>query len=86
VSRRISPFIKRNRADIDAYAISDADIPIHRRGCSMNPKLLRRLDGPPDFVAVMFAYDLAFSLKIRVNWQKISPINLLGSEDISFST
>ena len=25
----------------------------------------------PDFVAVMFAYNLSFGLKIRVNWQKI---------------
>jgi len=69
--RRFSPFIQGNGADIDAYAVSDAAIPIHRAGCSMDSKLLWGYDGSPDFVSVVFADYLAFCLKIRVNRQKI---------------
>ncbi len=32
--------------------------------------------GSPDFVSVMFVYDLAFRLKIRVNRQKNSSIKI----------
>ncbi len=69
--RRISPIIERNWADIDAYAVSDAAIPVYSAGCSMNSKFLRGFNGTPDFVSVMFTYNLSFGLKIRVYRQKI---------------
>ena len=74
VPRRFSPIIQRNGANIDAYAVSNAAIPIHRAGGSVNSQLLRGINGSPNFVSVMFADNLAFCLKIRVNRQKISPI------------
>lgn len=36
----------------------------------MDPKFAWFVSAP-DFVAVVFAYNFSFGLKIRVNWQKI---------------
>jgi hypothetical protein len=71
MARRVSPIIERNRANINADAVSNADIPVHSTGCSVNTKLLGRFNWPPYFVTVMFANNLALGLKIRVNWQKL---------------
>jgi len=48
----------------------------------MNTQYFRGYDWSPDFVAVMFADNLAFCLKIRVNWQKNSPIKNNGTHNI----
>ena len=58
--RRISPIIQRNGANVDAYSVSNAAIPIYSAGCSMNTEFLRSFNGSPYFVAVVFGYDLAF--------------------------
>ena len=71
VSRGISPIIQRDGANVDAYAISDAAIPVYCAGCSVYSKFFGGFNWSPDFVTVMFTYNLSFSLKIRVYWQKI---------------
>ena len=40
----------------------------------MDAEFLWGFDGSPDFVTVMFTYNLSFGLKIRVYWQKIHHI------------
>ena len=68
---RISPVVERNGANVDAYAVSYADIPVYSDVCSMNAQFAWGFNGTPDFVSVMFTYNLSFGLKIRVYWQKI---------------
>jgi hypothetical protein len=77
VAGYINHIIKGNGANICTDAVSNAGVPVYRRCGSMYSKFCRGLDGSPGFVAVMFAYDLAFSLKIRVYWQNNSSIKLL---------
>ena len=72
MSGGIGPIVERYRAYINAYTVSDATIPVYSTGCSVYAKFRGSFDGPPDFVAVMFTYNLSFSLKIRVYWQKIT--------------
>ena len=86
VPRRFSPIIQRNGTNIDAYAVSNAAIPIYRACCSMNSQFLRGHYRSPNFVSIMFANNLAFCLKIRVNRQKISPLKISQTRHIRFST
>ena len=51
----------------------------------MNTQVSWGFNWSPDFVSVMFTYNLSFSLKIRVYWQKIHHINCAGSANIRFS-
>jgi hypothetical protein len=71
VSRCVSPVIERYGADVEADAVADADIPIHSGRGSVDAQLGRWLHRSPDFVAIVFTYDLAVLLKIRVDWHKI---------------
>jgi len=82
--RRISPIIERNRANVYADAVSYAAIPVNSAGCSVNTKLLWRFNWPPYFVTVMFANNLAFGLKIRVNRQKLHQVILRGASINAF--
>jgi hypothetical protein len=74
MSRRVCPVIKRYGANVDAHAVPSAHIPVDSNVGSMYAQLLRRLHWSPDFVAVVFAYDLSVLLKIRVYWQKLFTI------------
>jgi hypothetical protein len=69
-------------AHVGADAVSDADIPIHRRSSPVDTKGLWRIYWAPYFVAVMFVSCLAFSLKIRVYWQKQFTTLVLKRADI----
>jgi hypothetical protein len=73
MSRRFCPVVQRHGANVDAYAVSDAHVPVYSNVGSMYAQLLRRLHWSPDFVAVVFSYNLAVLLKIRVYRQKLSP-------------
>jgi len=86
VPRRVHHLVERHGADVCAYAVSDAYIPIHRNVCSMDSKGCWGFNGTPDFVATMLASGLAFSLKIRINRQNKSPIKLRRREHIRIST
>jgi hypothetical protein len=70
VTGRIDHVVERYWANVGADAVSDADIPIYRDVGSVDSQCFRGIDWAPYFVAVMFACYLAFTLKIRVNWQK----------------
>ena len=82
---RVHHVIERDGADIGAEAVAHADIPVHCRVASMDTQLGRGLDGSPNFVSTVFTYNFAFSLKIRVNRQKQSPLKLRRSRHISVS-
>ena len=71
MSWRICPVIQRDGANVDANAVADADVPIDSNVGPVNAQLLRRFYGSPDFVSVVFAYNLSFGLKIRVYRQKL---------------
>ena len=65
-----APVVERNGADVDAYAVSSADIPVNGNVGSVNAQFVG-FWGTPNIVSVMFAYNLSFGLKIRVYRQKI---------------
>jgi hypothetical protein len=81
----VNPVIEGDGADIDADAIAQADIPIHSDVSSMNAQLGWGFNGAPDLVSIMFAYNLAVFLKIRINRQNSSPLETRLGGDISFS-
>jgi hypothetical protein len=68
--RSFSPVIQGYGADIDAYTVADADIPIHRHVGPVDTQFAR-FAGAPNLMPIVFAYNFAFSLKIRVYRQKI---------------
>ena len=85
VSRRVNQLIQRNRANVDAHAVSSAGIPVNSASRSMNTQFLRGFNGSPNFVSVMFADNLAFCLKIRVNRQENSPFKIKKAPNIRLS-
>jgi hypothetical protein len=74
--RNIKHIIERNGTNVGADAVSDAGVPVYRNVGSVDSKFGWGVNGSPYFVSVMFVYNLAFSLKIRVNRQKTSPFKL----------
>jgi len=84
VSRRFSPLIQRNGANVDAYAVSNAGIPVNSARGSMNAQFLRGLHWSPNFVSVMFADNLAFCLKIRVDRQEIHRLKSAKRQILGF--
>ena len=50
----------------------------------MDSKFLWGFNWSPDFVTVMFTYNLSFGLKIRVYWQKIHHINVRKPQILGF--
>ncbi len=66
----MSPIIKGDRADTYAYAITDADIPVYSCVGTVDTKL--SAFAVPNFVAIVFAYNFEFVLKIWIDWQKIT--------------
>jgi hypothetical protein len=50
----------------------------------MDSKFLGGFNWSPDFVTVMFTYNLSFGLKIRVYWQKIHHINVRKPQILGF--
>jgi hypothetical protein len=73
MSRRVCPVIQRYGANVDAHAVPSAHIPVYSNVSSMYAQLLRRLHWSPDFVTVVFAYNLSVLLEIRVYRQNFSP-------------
>jgi hypothetical protein len=71
--RRFCPVIERHGANVDAHAVSNAYVPVNCYVGSMYAQLFRGFHGSPDFVAIVFSYNLPFVLEIRVYRQKLSP-------------
>jgi hypothetical protein len=65
-----APVVERNGADVDAYTISSADIPVYGNVGSVNAQFAV-FGGSPNFVSIVFACNLSVGLKIRVYRQKI---------------
>jgi hypothetical protein len=85
--RRVCPVIQRHGANVNAHTVSSADVPVDSNVGSMYAQLRRRFYGSPDFVAVVFAYNLAVLLKIRVYRQKTFTVSIAGKTgNIRFST
>ena len=74
VSGRVCPVVQGHGANVDADAVSSAQVPVYGNVGSVYSQLLRRLYWPPDFVSVVFAYNFSVLLKIRVYRQKLSPL------------
>ena len=71
VSWRFTPVVERYGANVDAYAVSSADIPVNGNVGSVDSKLVGCFYGSPDFVSVVFSSNFSFGLKIRVYRQKL---------------
>ena len=85
MSGRFAPIIERYRADVNADTVAHADIPVHGDVGSMYSLLRGELHWSPDFMPIMFAYNLSILLKIRVNRQKQLPAISHVWANISFS-
>jgi hypothetical protein len=87
MSRRVCPVVQRHGANVDAYAVSSAHVPVDSNVGSMYAQLLRRFYWSPDFVSVVFACNLSVLLKIRVYRQKLFTVSNAGKTgNIRFST
>lgn len=84
MSRRFSPIIEGNGTNIDAYAISNADIPVNSYVGPMYALFRGRLYRTPDFMTVVFSSNLSLVLKIRVYRQKRSPRNSWKGKILGF--
>jgi len=84
VSRRVNQLVQRNGANVDAHAVSDAGIPVYSARGSVNSEFLRGFNGSPNFVSVMFADNLAFCLKIRVDRQKFHHLESTERQILGF--
>jgi hypothetical protein len=80
--RRVYQVIQRHGANVYAHAVSSAHVPVDSNVSSMYSQLRRRFYWSPDFVAVMFAYNLSVLLEIRVYRQKLSPLLMQGKREI----
>ena len=58
----MSPVIKRDGADTYAHAIANADIPVYSSVGAVDTKF--SAFAVPNFVAIVFAYNFEFVLKI----------------------
>jgi len=69
MSRGVRPIKHIHRADLDADAISFANIPVNSHSSSMQTEFFRRLYRSPDVVTLMFTRNLPIVLEIRIYWQ-----------------
>jgi hypothetical protein len=82
VARRFCPVVQGHGTNVNADAVSSAYVPVYGNVASMNAQFLRWFNGPPDFVPIVFSYNFSVLLKIRVYWQKLSPLLVLGKREI----
>jgi hypothetical protein len=82
VTGRIHHVVEGYGAHVSADTVAYADFPIHRDSGSVDTEGFWRINWSPYFVFVMFAGYLAFSLKIRVYWQKQFTTLVLNWADI----
>jgi len=69
--RSVSPLIKLHGANLKAYSVSFADIPVYSHVGSSDAQLLRRLHWSPDCHAFLFSGLFAVFLKIRIYRQTV---------------
>jgi hypothetical protein len=74
VSGRVCPVVQGHGANVNAYAVSSAYIPVYSNVGSMYTQFRGWFYGSPDFVSVVFAYNFSVLLKIRIYRQKLSPL------------
>ena len=77
------PIIEGYGTDVDTYAVSYANVPVHSYVGSVDTQFVG-FGCPPDFVAIVFAYNLTFGLKIRINRQKFHHSSSSGAEILGF--
>jgi hypothetical protein len=82
VSGCFCPVVKGHGANVNAYAVSSAKVPVYGNVGSMYSQLLGWFYWSPDFVSVVFAYNFSVLLKIRVYRQKLSPLLVQGKREI----
>jgi hypothetical protein len=70
---RITPIKQCYGANLDADAVSSANVPVNGHGGSMDAQLLGGFNRPPDIVPAVLARDRSFLLKVRIYWQTDSP-------------
>lgn len=78
----VCPVVKGHGANIDAYAVSGAYVPVDGNVGSVYAQFCGWFYGSPDFVSVVFAYNFSVLLKIRVYRQKLSPFLVQGKREI----
>jgi hypothetical protein len=74
VARRICPVKQRYGANLNANAVSCADIPVNGYSGPVDAQLLRRFDRSPYVVAVVLTSNLSRFLKIWIYGQIDSPV------------
>ena len=74
VSWRVCPIVEGHGANVYAYAVSSAYVPVYGNVGSMYAQFRGWFYWSPDFMSVMFAYNFSVLLKIRVYRQKLSPL------------
>lgn len=72
--RSVSPLVKLNWANLYAYSMSFANVPIHSYIGSSDAQFRRRINSSPNRDTFLFSSFLSVFLEIRIYWQKISPI------------
>jgi hypothetical protein len=72
--RSVSPLIKLHGANLKAYSVSFADVPVYSHVGSSDAQLLRRLRWSPDIHAFLFSSLFAVFLKIRIYRQMVHRI------------
>jgi len=70
--RRFSPLVDVGWANLEAYAASGAEIPVHRNVASPNPQVRWRIEGSPDDDAFVLSNFLAFLLELRIYGHSIT--------------
>ena len=82
MSWRVCPIVEGHGANVYAYAVSGAYVPVNGNVGSVYAQFRGWFYGSPDFVSVVFAYNFSVLLKIRVYRQKLSPLLLQGKREI----
>jgi len=82
VSGCFCPVVKGHGANVYAYAVSSAKVPVYGNVGSVYSQLLGWFYWSPDFVSVVFAYNFSVLLKIRVYRQKLSPLLVQAKREI----
>lgn len=69
MSGGVRPFKHVHGANLDADAVSLANIPVNRDNSAMHTEFSRGFYRPPDIVTLMFTGNLSILLEIRIYWQ-----------------
>jgi hypothetical protein len=74
MSWRITPVKQGHGANVDAYSVSGANVPVNGHAGPMNAEFLGRINRSPHIMSIVLTYNLAVFLKVWVYRQIDSPI------------